>query len=467
MKFRTKLAIWVTLLISLVYGVGGTLLIYMTFQKSLDMERDKGLRSYQMLRSTLVLANNIGEQSDLDDVAVVLSQLAAQGGDWSALRLYINDTVLFENGTALPFDDALAERCTETLCSMKLLSHQGRKFQQITGTFHVGEEQLYLDTAYDISSIYTMRDTQLQVYRVLFIAVALLSAVVSYLLAYVLTRPLGHLSKTSRKIAQGSLHLRAQVRTGDEMQSLAEDFNSMADSLVEKIHELEDAMQRQESFMGSFAHELNTPMTSIIGYADLLRSCDMTEEERREAAGYVFSEGQRLESLSLKLLDLLVLRRQDFQLRAASPAQILEDIARLMERNKYNCPITLRYRAEEGRCLLEPDLCKSLLMNLIDNAIKSMDERGGTVSVHMEMLEDGCRCFIRDTGRGIPQEEITRITEAFYRVDKSRSRRQGGVGLGLALCQEIVRLHNGTMEFASEPGKGTTVTITLRGGAAV
>ena len=115
--------------------------------------------------------------------------------------------------------------------------------------------------------------------------------------------------------------------------------------------------------------------------------------------------------------------------------------------------------------MLEPDLVKSLLMNLIDNAIKSMDEQGGIISINIEMLTGGCRCIIRDTGRGIPPEEIKRITEAFYRVDKSRSRRQGGVGLGLALCQEIVRLHNGTMKFASEPGNGTMVTIELLGGA--
>lgn len=465
MRFRTKLAVLVTMLLSIVYGIAGTLLIYLAFQKSLDMEMEKGLRSYQTLLSTLVVANNISEQSEVEDVTNVLSKLSEQGGDWSSLRLYQEKESLFKSNDAFVFDDSLAEKCTETRCSMKILAQNDIQYYQITGAFHVGKELIYLDAAYDISGVYTMRETQLQVYRVLFAAVAVVSALISYLLAFILTKPLGHLSKTSRKIAQGNLNLRAKVRTGDEMQELAANFNSMADSLVEKIHELEDAMQRQEAFMGSFAHELKTPMTSIIGYADMLRSCNLSDEESREAAGYVFSEGQRLESLSFKLLDLLVLRRQDFHLKKESPSQLLEEIANLMEHNQYKYPITMRYRAQEGECMLEPDLFKSLMMNLIDNAIKSMDERGGVVSVHIEMLGDGCKCIIRDTGRGIPQEEITRITEAFYRVDKSRSRRQGGVGLGLALCHEIVRLHKGTMEFASEPDKGTTVTIVLRGGA--
>ena len=81
------------------------------------------------------------------------------------------------------------------------------------------------------------------------------------------------------------------------------------------------------------------------------------------------------------------------------------------------------------------------------------------------MLPDGCRIRVLDTGRGIPQEEIAHITEAFYRVDKSRSRAQGGVGLGLSLCSEIVQLHNGTMSFASRVGNGTCVTVELKGGA--
>lgn len=464
MRFRTRLAVWITLIMSLVYGIAGTLLIYLTFQKSIDMEKEKGMRSYQMLRSTLVLANNISKQSSIYDIAGIFSQLAAQGGDWSSLRLYQKEKILYEVGN-IQFDKNLSDKCTETSCCMKIISDGEMHYHQITGMFHIGKETLYLDIAYDISSVYTMRNTQLSVYRALFVAVVIASALISYLLAFILTRPLGHLSKTSRKIADGDLELRANVYTGDEMQELAGNFNSMADSLVEKIYQLEDAMQRQEAFMGSFAHELKTPMTSIIGYADLLRSCEMTEDERREAASYVFSEGQRLENLSLKLLDLLVLRRQDFQLHESSPSELLEEIADLMEHNQYKHPITMRYRAQEGKCMLEPDLVKSLLMNLIDNAIKSMDEQGGIISINIEMLTGGCRCIIRDTGRGIPQEEIKRITEAFYRVDKSRSRRQGGVGLGLALCQEIVRLHNGTMKFASEPGNGTTVTIELLGGA--
>ncbi len=464
MKFRTKMTIWITILLSLVYGIGGTLLMYLTFREFTEREREKALGSYQMLRSTLVLANTISEQAELEDVTQLLGQIDKQGGDWTALQLRSTDGILYRSGVNLTFRTQLDSQCSETNCAMAQLTMDDRYYEQLTSVFYVGEERLFLDAAYDMTQIYTLRSSQLRIYRLLFAVVIAASAVGSFLLSLLLTRPLAYLSGISRRIAGGNLTLRARVRTGDEMERLAADFNSMAEHLVEQIHALEDAMQRQEAFMGSFAHELKTPMTSIIGYADLLRSCEMTDTERREAAGYIFSEGQRLESLSLKLLDLLVLRKRDFQLHSVRPAALLEDIASLMQENAYKKQIVLRYRAEEGACLLEPDLVKSLLMNLIDNAIKALDETGGTVSIHLTMLEDGCKFLIRDNGRGIPEEEIRRITEAFYRVDKSRSRRQGGAGLGLALCQEIVHLHHGSLDFASRPGEGTVVTVILRGG---
>ena len=217
--------------------------------------------------------------------------------------------------------------------------------------------------------------------------------------------------------------------------------------------------------MGSFAHELKTPMTSIIGYADLLLSGALDREEQAEAAGYIFSEGQRLESLSRKLLDLLVLKKGGASLRPASPAALIEAAAEQLRPVYRGQGIRLACRCQEGRCLLEPDLVRSLLLNLLDNARKAM-EQGGSISLSCEMTADGCRICVRDEGRGIPAEALAHLTEAFYRVDKSRSRAQGGVGLGLALCREIAAFHGGELRFASQPGHGTCVSVELRGGRA-
>ena len=125
----------------------------------------------------------------------------------------------------------------------------------------------------------------------------------------------------------------------------------------------------------------------------------------------------------------------------------------------------MRCKCQNGRCLLDADLVRSLLVNLMDNARKAM-ENGGSIMLMVRMTDEGCELKVYDNGRGIPPQALEHLTEAFYRVDKSRSRAQGGVGLGLALCREIVTLHNGTMEFTSTLGKGTCVTVELKGGRA-
>ena len=113
--------------------------------------------------------------------------------------------------------------------------------------------------------------------------------------------------------------------------------------------------------------------------------------------------------------------------------------------------------------MLEPDLFRSLLMNLLDNARKAL-AGGGTILVTVELTGEGCRLTVADDGPGIPKESLERLTEAFYRVDKSRSRQQGGAGLGLTLCAKIAQLHRGTLSFDSQEGQGTKVTAELKGG---
>ena len=221
-------------------------------------------------------------------------------------------------------------------------------------------------------------------------------------------------------------------------------------------------MLRQENFMGAFAHELKTPMTAIIGFADLLRQGNLDENTRMTAANYIFTEGRRLEKLSFKLLDLIVLKKDSIVMKRVWLNRYLDEIERALSPSLRDKGIRLVCRAEQAKAVLEPDLVKSVLYNLIDNASKAMDS-GGIIGVKATAIPGGCQFYVADNGRGMEEKELARITEAFYRVDKSRSRAQGGAGLGLALCKQIVELHNGSIHFDSKPGAGTQVTVTLYG----
>ncbi len=220
--------------------------------------------------------------------------------------------------------------------------------------------------------------------------------------------------------------------------------------------------RRQEDFIGSFAHELKTPLTSIIGYADMLRSSQLDEEHRFLAASYIFTEGKRLESLSLKLLDLLVLKNGEITRRPVEAGPFLKELEGMLRPVMKAEDIRLKVKYEDGVFVGDRDLVKTVLINLADNARKAIDG-GGTIVIIGKPEKEGYAFYVRDTGKGIPREEIRRITEAFYMVDKSRSREKGGAGLGLSICQEIVLLHKGKMEFSSVPGEGTMVRVTIPG----
>jgi signal transduction histidine kinase len=273
------------------------------------------------------------------------------------------------------------------------------------------------------------------------------------------------LSKASKELARGNLTYRAKVNTNDEIGDLADDFNTMASQIEQGFSSLKSSMAHQERFMASFAHELKTPMTSIIGFAELLRSQTLTDEEQMDAAHYIFSEGKRLESLSFKLLEIMANDPGVVQMTSVSPnlliGKLVDHLRPIYEKEN----IRLHYKGSGGSCLMEPDLIKSLLINLLDNARKAM-VGGGAIRIESKVSRGECLISVRDNGKGIPAEALAHLTEAFYRVDKSRARAQGGVGLGLTLCARIVKLHNGHMRFESKEGVGTQITVVLRGNKA-
>lgn len=232
------------------------------------------------------------------------------------------------------------------------------------------------------------------------------------------------------------------------------------DELEYQMRTLEDAADKREEFIASFAHELKTPLTAIIGYADMLRSKDMAPKPRFTAAGYIFSEGQRLEALSLKLMEIIVAGKTGFDKKRFDAGYFIRSVAAVSVPSTGGDGLTLDIRWDPGEVEVEPDLFKTLLINLVDNARKA-SHKGQKVELFGKSEDGGYAFYIRDRGRGMNEEEITKITEPFYMVDKSRAREQNGAGLGLALCQRIAELHDTKLEFDSVPGTGTTVRVFL------
>lgn len=462
MKFRVKLTLTIILLLALAYGVGGSVMISLSFSSAMARERDNAVLTYKMIVDVLQItdAENSGRQTTAYTVTRVLNQM--QGSMGAAVRITLGGEII-DVGSITLFEHAPV--CTEEeFCSIADYGAADGKHYLLLNALVEQATSTSVDLAFDVTDVYTARQAQHRAYHTTFLALIAVGALLSWAAAYLLTRPLGALSRASRELANGNLSYRAKGRSRDEVGALARDFNHMAERLEADVEQLQEAMAVQERFMADFSHEMKTPMTSIIGYADLLRSQVLTPAEQMDAANYIFSEGRRLEGLSLKLLDMLSLGHSELKLVPASPAALISGLVEHLKTVYARQGIQIQYRCAEGMCLLEPDLVKTLLVNLLDNARKALDS-GGNIYVLQEMLPDGCRIRVLDNGRGIPPEALAHLTEAFYRVDKSRSRAQGGAGLGLALCNEIVHQHGGTMQFESRVGNGTVVTVELKGGS--
>jgi signal transduction histidine kinase len=258
-------------------------------------------------------------------------------------------------------------------------------------------------------------------------------------------------------MTEGDYGYRAKIMSNDEMGQLTADFNLMANALEENITLLENEIQTREEFIAAFAHELKTPLTAIIGYADMLRSRKLDEEKAFVSANYIFTEGKRLEAMAFRLLDIIVTKRMDIEKQKVNTEKLFSYLRELY--GEYT-QVKILCQYEPAVVQVESDLLKSVLINLVDNACKASSE-GGRVEILGRKQKSGYLFAVKDYGMGIAEEEYDKITNAFYMVDKSRSRSRNGAGLGLALCVEILKLHNSELHIESKLGEGSCFSFVI------
>ena len=287
------------------------------------------------------------------------------------------------------------------------------------------------------------------------LGVCIPAVIILYLLLRRTMQPLDSLTESAKQIAAGAYDERVSVHTGDEIGLLAQEFNRMAEAVQEKIRALAESEQRKTMFMADFSHELKTPLTSVYGYAQTLRTVKLPEEDREEALSYICSESQRLDRLAKKMMRLMQLDgTESLEMQPIDNSALLDAVLATCQPFAEKNGVTLEITECAGTVRGDFDLLHDALCNLTDNAVKASNS-GQTVTLSAE----NDLLTVTDEGCGIPQNEIKNLTEPFYMVDKSRSRKAGGAGLGLSLVAQINRLHGIRMEIESEPGHGTRIVL--------
>lgn len=304
----------------------------------------------------------------------------------------------------------------------------------------------------DITDVWTA--ARVQALQYLAVAAAVFAAVflVAAGILRRMLRVLEQLKDQAGAISRGDFSVRTQADTGDELAELSDSINRMSEQLRQQIEDL-------HLLLGAMAHETKTPVTSIIGYADSLLHVSLDEEQKERALEAISRSAWRLDELSGKLMQLIGLYQdQPLSMEMLSLPELLSQscdrLSGIFPQVMIRMELDPAGEAQGNLCQGDRTLLGILFDNLLVNAAKAM-EGGGRLTA-------GCRgrtVWVEDEGCGIPAEDLPHVCKPFYMADKSRARKLGGSGLGLAVSERIVEVHRARMEIRSQAGIGTRVTV--------
>lgn len=456
MKFLYKLLLCNIVIMAVAFSMGGYFLVDFVFRTSMEREIEQAMEENSILQFAFeTAALNIPSRYDVlqDSTIEEIGYNLEKSGQRNGRLLRLSDehkSPLYTSDGFAEDEDFLTKITKETRCYRVV--PVGEKYYVQTGIqMEALDRVLYLETMKDVTRVFDERTEGFAVYRKVILVVLVCAACIMYVITSWLTKPIRLLTKATRQMTAGDYGYRAKVISDDEMGQLTIYFNQMANSLEEYIHKLEAEVVAREKFIAAFSHELKTPLTAIIGYADMLRSHKLDEEKQFLSANYIYTEGKRLETMSFRLLDIIVTKRIQIEKQNVKTENLFYYLKELYEGTTH---VKISYQYENAVIRGEESLLKSVMINLIDNACKASKE-GGEVEVIGRKQEDGYCFAVKDYGVGIAAEECDKIMDAFYMVDKSRSRSRNGAGLGLALCAEILKLHGSRILIDSRLGEGS------------
>lgn len=378
MKFFYKIFLSMLLVLTVSLATIEYLTVSYSLEHALQREENTALSQHQMakysIQTVLLGITDDYTTSNMENIAKSAeTPLGAQSGLFFASQNSQSgrdETVYYNSCKINPSDRIPATGILE----YEIRETEKDRYLQVRSSFTLDTNSFVLVTEKNVKELFQDADTLRRRCEFFYWCILATGSFLVLVITFTLTKPLHRLQGTTRRFAKGEYDVRAEISSRDEIGDLLKTFNYMAKTIESKMEELKDAVRRQEEFTANFAHELKTPMTSIIGYADTLYQKTLSPEEVHQLAGIIMNEGMRLEALSFKLMELVTLR---------------------------------------------------------------------------------------DYGRGIPKEDLQKITEAFYMVDKSRSRKEHGAGLGLALAVKIAKLHQTELVYESVAGQGTCVSFML------
>jgi len=413
-----------------------------------EILQDQSIREYQRL------TNSFTREIEL---------IYERTGSLSVIEAFIQGQINFNRSQRIEINLFLLHFTPEEAAPQLITfaSNNGEYFFNLTGQFQATAGYFSFEAVFDVSDeMAALRFIQRNL-LLLFISFSIAAFIFLYVVMDKIFKPLQMVVNASQEIATGDFSKRIQVAGGGELKDMANHFNQMAIEIENRIDLLEEESHKKQQFMDSFAHEVRTPLTAIYGYAEYMKRATLTETTKHKSIDYIMDEAQYLKNLAHYMLELATLRDFKLEKESISLGFLFEQIEATLQEKLKSHQVELSIDTTDIKVMAHYELLKSLILNLCINAIHSCTPGDGQVTLSSYLEGESVQITVADNGCGILEADLQRLTEPFYRVDKSRNRSKGGTGLGLTLAAQIVNLHEGVMEIQSQVDVGTTVVIYL------
>lgn len=409
MKFRYKVLITNLILLSVSLGLVGYLMIHKNFELAKETQI-----------SNAVIQNNLVQSSVEYEVLQALNREESVKGALPDIGAQVSSGMRAENVTFfIYYGDKLVYNETEENANLKkvweaqqedgnknyaIFEEDGHYYIYVTAASKVGDENLCMISRSDVSDAYALRDREIRYFRLILFICLMIESLLIYVISRYLTRPLEQLNRVAEEITDGSYETRITVKSQDEVGLLA--------------------------------------------------------------LSYIFSEGRRLERMSVKLFDLIYLREHEMEKEAVQVENVSSEVLKVVTPSFAAKGLVLKENIEPAVLYGNKELLVTALVNLLDNARKASKEHG-VIEFSGKRIQEEENPFyyelsVKDYGIGMTKEETERICDEFYMADKSRARQEGGAGIGMSLVALILEHHQAELIIESEPKKGTKMRICFR-----
>ena len=444
MKFWEKIFLYSLILFFLLFSGGGIILIEKIHSESLDtaiksiMYKYLNVESVMYLNSDYLMDIDVNSESNMKNwVDIIINGYSVNNVEQYNTELYSMENKKISSD--------LKEKVTGKRTVSSIVSLENKDFKLIISK--------------DIQYVYTERSNNYKFFMIIDLIMLIILSAGMYIISKKLTNPLVKLSNVSKDIAKGEYNIRAvESKKNDEIGVLEHNFNLMIDVIENNIEELKYLNESKQRFIDSLNHEIKTPITSIIGYSELLLKSNVSEEIKIKSLKYINSEAKRLETLNSTLLKLTLMREENRKLGKVELKEAINNVKNILIYKMERKNIKLNIKIENIDLVQDKELLEVLLTNIIDNSIKASNV-GSWIDVEGYYGNNEYILKIKDKGIGIPQEDLDKVLEPFYMVDKARTRKNNGIGLGLSICSEICNMYNISLDIKSKLNVGTEVIL--------